>query len=166
MCNCKVGGGRNWNTTTTVCCILIEHSFKKKVVVWWVPHALIYVQKQKSLKIGQEHLKWFRRGENFLNQIIVIDETRIWNFKPQLKSQNNVWKLWTWPLSKKMSSLTVLSKADDNFCIWLRWYYWLSTKWYCHDCCILPKVYLFNIVSTNLKALAQKSWQQRVNITL
>ncbi len=52
-----------------------------------MPHALTDAQKQTHLKIVQEHLKQFRRErENFLNQIIVISETWIWDFKPELKS--------------------------------------------------------------------------------
>ncbi len=52
-------------------------------------------------KIVQEHLKRLRRGENVLNTIIAIDETRIWDFDPELKSQNNVWKLGTSAQPKK-----------------------------------------------------------------
>ncbi len=63
---------------TTVHRILTEHVFKKKGAVWQVPYALTDMQEQIHLKIVQEHLKWFRReGEDLLNQIIAVHETRI-----------------------------------------------------------------------------------------
>ncbi len=55
----------------------------EKTVVWWVPHALTDTRNQTCLKIVQVHLKRFRMGENFLNPVIVIDKTWIWDFKPE-----------------------------------------------------------------------------------
>ncbi len=66
--------------------ILTEHLLKKKVAEWWVPHVLTDTQKQTCLEITREHLKRFRReGENFLNLIIAVEETGIWDYVPELK---------------------------------------------------------------------------------
>ncbi len=86
---------------TAVHCILSKHLFKNKVAVWSVLHALTDIQKRTCLKIPQEHLKWFRRGEHFLNRIIAFNETWIWDFDSELKYQSNNWKLRISPLLKK-----------------------------------------------------------------
>ncbi len=44
------------------------------------------------------------RGENTLNQVIDIDEARIWDFNPELKSQSNFWMLQTSLRPKKFCS--------------------------------------------------------------
>ncbi len=56
---------------------------EKKKFGWWVPYALIDTQKQIYLKIVQEHLKRFKKGENFLNRIVAIEEIWIQDFVPE-----------------------------------------------------------------------------------
>ncbi len=55
------------------------------MTVWWVPYVLTDAQEQTYFKFVEEHLKWVRREENFLNRIIAINKTRIQDFEPELK---------------------------------------------------------------------------------
>ncbi len=71
------------------------------MAVWWVTYALTDMQKQTCLKTVQEHLKWFRKGENFLNWVMAIDEIQIQDFEPELKFQNNILKSRILPRPKK-----------------------------------------------------------------
>ncbi len=71
----------------------------------------------------QEHLKWF--GEDFLNQIIVINEAWIQDFKPELKSQSNILKLRTSPQPKNFVTHSLrlgqcVAIFFQSICRWFR----------------------------------------------
>ncbi len=64
---------------------------KKQVAVWWVPHMLFPMQNHTEL--CQKQLTRYKKEEIvFLQRIIAINETLVHDFKPELKSQCEVWK--------------------------------------------------------------------------
>jgi len=60
---------------------------KRKVTVKWVPHQLSEEQKAARKRVTEELLRCYEaEGAQFLNRTVVIDETWIGDFEPQLKS--------------------------------------------------------------------------------
>jgi Zn-dependent peptidase ImmA (M78 family) len=59
-------------------------------------------QKQKSLEIATLLKQRFNvEDQAFLYRIVTIDETKIKDFEPELKSQSNEWRSPTSPRTKK-----------------------------------------------------------------
>ncbi len=68
---------------TTICCILTEYLMKKMVVAQWVLHVLFPAWKQHCIELCQKHLTHYEKeGITFLQWIISIDETWVYDFKP------------------------------------------------------------------------------------
>ena len=69
--------------------ILTKHLNKQKKFSKWVPHLLTDGQKQQRLLAATQHLRRYRReGDNFLNRIVAGDETWVYSWDPELKSQS------------------------------------------------------------------------------
>ncbi len=52
---------------------------------------LFPTQKQRHMELCQKHLAYYKKEEiAFLQQIITMDETWVYDFKPESKSQNEV----------------------------------------------------------------------------
>jgi len=89
-------------STATVFRIMAQTLQKRKVAVKWVPHQLSKEVKAARNRVAEELLRRYRaEGEQFLNGIVAIDETRIRDFEPQLKSHSSQWKHAASPRPKK-----------------------------------------------------------------
>ena len=65
---------------------------KRKIAAKWVPHILTEEQLQLRVHLCRLHLKryWRERG-NFLNRVVAGDETWVYSYDPELKSQSSEW---------------------------------------------------------------------------
>jgi len=82
--------------------ILTERSHKRRIAARWVPHDLSEEQKCRRVEITQQLLDGFREeGNRFLQKVVAIDETWIWDFEPELKSQSSEWRGKGSPRPKK-----------------------------------------------------------------
>ena len=80
-------------STASVFRIVTQTLQKRKVAAKWVPHQLSEEQKAARKRVAEELLRRYEaEREQFLNRIVVIDETWIRDFEPQLKSQSSRWK--------------------------------------------------------------------------
>ena len=73
-----------------------------KVSARWVPRLLSDEQKATSVECSTEFLNRFEmEGDQFLANIITIDETWIWEYDPETKAESSVWKTPRAPPPKK-----------------------------------------------------------------
>ena len=73
--------------------IVTERLHKRRIAARWVPHDLSEEQKCQRLEIAQQLLHRFREeGNEFLQNVVAIDETWIRDFAPELKSQSSEWR--------------------------------------------------------------------------
>ena len=60
----------------------------------WVPHALTEQQKCCRYETYRIHVERYQyEGENLLNNIIIIDETWVRAYEPELKRQSAEWDI-------------------------------------------------------------------------
>ena len=99
---------------------IITNNLKlRKVAPRWVPHHLSDKQKVCRQRIAEELLHHYQtEGEEFLKRIVALDETWMWDFEPELKSQLSQWKHTVSPHPKKMLPPTIKGETDDNLCVW------------------------------------------------
>jgi len=82
--------------------ILIERLHKRRIAARWVPHDLNEKQKCRRFEISQQLFHRFREeGTEFLQNVVTIDETWIWDFDPELKTQSSDWIDKSSPRPKK-----------------------------------------------------------------
>ena len=82
--------------------ILTETLHMSKVSARWVPRLLTNEQKTKRVECSTEFLNWYEReGDRFLDNIITMDETWIWEYDPETKAESSVWKTSKSPPPKK-----------------------------------------------------------------
>ena len=67
--------------------ILLENLGKRKVASRFVPHALSDDQRHERVQYTKDIIKTARRNKNFLNSIIVEDETWCFCYDPTTKRQ-------------------------------------------------------------------------------
>jgi hypothetical protein len=67
--------------------IATQTLLKRKVAAKWDPHQLSEEQKAVRKRVAELLRRYEAEREQFLNRTVAIDETRIRDFKPQLKSQ-------------------------------------------------------------------------------
>jgi hypothetical protein len=68
----------------------------------WVPRLLQDHEKARRVQDSREFLRRVNReGGDFLGRIITTDETWLWFYDPETKSQSAVWKSSTSPPPKK-----------------------------------------------------------------
>jgi len=72
--------------------ILTEHLHKHPIAARWVLHDLSEEQKCRRVEIPQLLHRFREEGNEFLQKVLVIDETWIRDFEPQLKSQSSEWR--------------------------------------------------------------------------
>ena len=66
----------------------------RNIAARWVPHMLSKSGKHQRVNIARKLLKRYGEdGEEMLQQIIVIDETWIRSFEPELKCQSSEWHM-------------------------------------------------------------------------
>ena len=68
----------------------------------WVPKELTEEHKRKCLDVCSQHLGRYREeGDNFLQQIVAVDETWVHHYEPESKWQSMQWKHPSSPVAKK-----------------------------------------------------------------
>ena len=73
--------------------ILTQELNKTKLFVKWVPHLLSDEQKAIRVHTSRAHLHRFRReGQEFISRIVTGDETWVYSWDAELKSQSAEWK--------------------------------------------------------------------------
>lgn len=86
----------------TIYTILTEHLKMTKVHARWVPRLLKDSEKERRVKDSKTFIKRYEKdGDDFLNRIITTDETWLWFFDPETKSQSAVWKRSSSPPPEK-----------------------------------------------------------------
>lgn len=86
---------------TTVHRILKRELHMSKVSARWVPRLLTQEQKSRRVECATEFLnRYEREGSDFLDNIITMDETWIWEFDPETKAES-IWKTPSSPVPKK-----------------------------------------------------------------
>ena len=94
--------------------IFTENLNMKKIAVRWVPHFLSESQKQWRVIISKELLaRHTDEGEIMLKHIVLIDETYIWSFEPELKRQSSEWHTPNSPRPAKFHQSEQLKNVDD-----------------------------------------------------
>jgi len=89
---------------------------KRRNAARWVPHDLNEEQKCRRLEIAQQLLHRFREeGNLFPQKVVAIDETRIRDFEPELKSQSSEWKGKGSPRPKKIQEGPVERETNYDF---------------------------------------------------
>ena len=82
--------------------ILTERLHKRRIAAQWVVHDLSEEQKCQHVEIAQQLLQRFcEEGNEFMQKVVTIDETWIWDFEPELKSQSSEWRGKGSPRPKK-----------------------------------------------------------------
>lgn len=72
----------------TIYTILTEHLKMSKVHARWVPRLLKDSEKERRVKDSKTFIKRYEKdGNDFLNRIITTDETWLWFYDPETKSQ-------------------------------------------------------------------------------
>ena len=80
----------------------LKHCRREKSLQSGFRHQLSELQKTARNRVTEELLWHYEaEGEKFLNRFVAIDETWLWYFEPQLKSQSSRWKHATFPHPKK-----------------------------------------------------------------
>jgi len=82
--------------------ILVEDLGKRKVSSRFVPHALSDDQRHKRLQYTKDITETARRNKNFLNSVVIEDETWCFCYDPINKRQSAEWKSSTSPKGKKV----------------------------------------------------------------
>jgi len=96
--------------------ILTERLHKRRNAARWVPHDLSGEQKCRRVEIAQHLLYRFREEvNNFLQNVVAIDEMWIRDFEPELKSKSIKWRGKGFPRSKKCKRAQSIVKKVMNF---------------------------------------------------
>ncbi|XP_052806297.1 protein GVQW3-like [Mya arenaria] len=82
--------------------ILTEDLQMSKVHARWVPRLLKDYEKELRVRDSRTFLRRYKReGDGFLSRILTTDETWLWFYDPETKSQSAVWKRSGSPPHKK-----------------------------------------------------------------
>jgi len=84
------------------CQILVEDLGKRKVASRFVPHSLSDDQRHERVQYIKDIIKTARINKNFLNSIVLEDETWCFRFDPTTKCQSAEWKSPASPKGKKV----------------------------------------------------------------
>nr|XP_060623585.1 histone-lysine N-methyltransferase SETMAR-like isoform X2 [Anolis sagrei ordinatus] len=84
-----------------VCVIIHEHLNMKKLSAMWVPKCLTTDQKNMRVKTSRSICQRFWTDENFLDQLVTMDETWIYLYDPETKEQSKEWRHSGSPRPKK-----------------------------------------------------------------
>ena len=87
---------------TSVPRILTENLHMSEVSARWVPRLLTDEQKATQLECSMEFLnRYEKEDDQFLKNIITMDETWIGEYDPETKAESSVWKIPRSPPPKK-----------------------------------------------------------------
>ncbi|XP_037504875.1 protein GVQW3-like [Rhipicephalus sanguineus] len=81
--------------------IMTEDLVMKRVAAKFVPKLLTVEQKQLRVEVSQDMLDFTSSDPNFMNTIITGDESWVYGYDPETKSQSSQWKHSTSPRPKK-----------------------------------------------------------------
>jgi len=82
--------------------IIHEDLDMRKLSTKWVPKCLNADQKRQRCQSSDQSLEFFRRGQNdFLSQLVTMDETWLYHYDPETKQQSMEWRHSGSPRSKK-----------------------------------------------------------------
>ena len=73
-----------------------------KTAVHWISHEISEVQQWHRYTVAQALLDRYQREDDFLGQIVAMDETWACSYEPNLKHQSNEWKNLSSPRPKKV----------------------------------------------------------------
>ena len=83
----------------------------RKVSARWVPRLLTDEQKARRVECSMEFVnRYEKEGDQFLNNIITMDETWIWEYDPETKAESSVWKTPRSPPPKE----AIVSRSGGN----------------------------------------------------
>jgi transposase len=81
--------------------ILTNSLGKREVCAKWIPHVLNDDQRAMRVLLTNTHLqRWRNEGNAFLDYILMVDESWMHSFDPQLKQQNAEWRASMSPRKK------------------------------------------------------------------
>jgi uncharacterized protein YaeQ len=86
--------------------------------------------------------RFHEEGNEFLQKVVAIDETRIWVFEPELKSQSSEWRGKGSPRPKKFKRAQsnvkqiMIIAYDCKGVIMTD-----GTEWYDRNCGLLPSIF-------------------------
>jgi len=82
--------------------IIHEDLDKRKLSVKWVPKCLNADQKPQRCQSSEQLLEFFRRDPNdFLSQLMTMDETWLYHYDPETKQQSMEWRHSSSPCPRK-----------------------------------------------------------------
>ncbi|XP_049271908.1 histone-lysine N-methyltransferase SETMAR-like [Rhipicephalus sanguineus] len=85
--------------------IMTEDLAMKRVAAKFVPELLTVEQKQLRVEVSHDMLDFTSSDSNFMNTIITGDESWVYGYDPETKSQSSQWKHFTSPRPKKARQL-------------------------------------------------------------
>ena len=98
--------------------ILTDNLHMSKVSARWVPRLLSDEQKATRVECSTEFLNRFEmEGDQFLDNIITMDETWIWEYDPETKAESSVWKTPRPHLRRKLECASLV----ENTCLCFLW---------------------------------------------
>ena len=87
----------------TVLHILHDILGYRKLAERWIPHEISEVQHRYRCSVAQAFLhRYQREGDDFIERIVAMDETRARSYEPNMKHQSNEWKHLGSPRPKKV----------------------------------------------------------------
>ena len=84
--------------------IVTEHLSMTRIVARWVPKLLSDVQKNQRKSVCKDLLRRCKREKDFLNQIVIGDESWFHFYEPESKFQSSQWKRLGEPVPIKAKS--------------------------------------------------------------
>ncbi|XP_075558608.1 protein GVQW3-like [Dermacentor variabilis] len=100
--------------------IMTEDVAMKRVAAKFVPKLIMVEQKQLRVEVSQDMLDSTNSDPDFMNTIITGDESWVYGYDPETKSQTSQWKHSTSPRPKKAgqvcSNVKVMLTAFFDFC--------------------------------------------------
>ncbi|XP_050028453.1 protein GVQW3-like [Dermacentor andersoni] len=90
--------------------IMTEDSAMKRVAAKFVPTLLTVEQKQLRVEVSEDMLDSTNSDPDFMKTIITGDESSVYGYDPEIKSQSSQWKHSTSPRPKKAHQVCNMSK--------------------------------------------------------
>jgi hypothetical protein len=74
-------------------CIIHEDLDMRELSATWVTPCLIADQKRRRCQPCEQHLEFFRRGQNdFLSRLVAMDETWLYHYEAKTKQKSMDWR--------------------------------------------------------------------------
>jgi len=95
--------------------IIHEDLDTRKLSTKWVPKFLNADQKRQRRQSSEQHLEFFRRDPNdFLLQLVTVDETWLYHYDPETKQQSMEWRHCGSPRPKTSECKNPLEKFSPR----------------------------------------------------